>query len=226
MRPFILATTFSALVATGAMAAQTQGQQTPPTRPPAGQTPPPLPVPPTTQKPAVPPATPPVPFPADAKIGFVNIQVLVSQSKLGQEGTKRMQELQGKQQADMAAKSKAIQTLQQQIQQGTSVLTAQVLQGKQSELEKAQREAQFAQQDNQAEQDALNQQLMTNFQDKLLPVLEGVRKAHNLWVIFSVADSGAGAIEPGLDLSMEVVKALDAATAKTGPGGGSLLPPA
>jgi hypothetical protein len=73
-----------------------------------------------------------------------------------------------------------------------------------------QRAAQFAQQDWQAQTDALNKQLLNDFQEKLIPVLEALRAEMNLWAIFSVGDSGAAAVHPGLNLSAEIIKRLDA----------------
>jgi len=190
--------------------------------PPPGQTPPPVttprptPTPGQTPRPAAPPLLPPspsptpVPFPTESKIGFVDMQVIVSASKLGKAGQERMKELTDKQNADLGAKSKELQTLQQEIQSQGGVLTPAALAAKNSELDKKQRAAQFAQQDWQAQTDSLNKQLLQDFQEKLLPVLEALRSEMNLWVIFSVGDSGAAAVHPGLNLSSEIIKRLDA----------------
>lgn len=190
--------------------------------PPPGQTPPPqttprpTPTPAQTPRPTPPPllspspAPTPVPFPTESKIGFVDMQVIVTSSKLGKAGQDRMKELTDKQNADLGAKSKELQTLQQEIQTQGSVLTPAALAAKNSELDKKQRAAQFAQQDWQAQVDGLNKQLLQDFQEKLLPVLEALRSEMNLWVIFSVGDSGAAAVHPGLNLSTEIIKRLDA----------------
>jgi len=138
------------------------------------------------------------------------MQVVVTSSKLGKAGQDRMKELTDKQNADLGAKSKELQTLQQEIQTQGTVLTPAALAAKNSELDKKQRAAQFAQQDWQAQVDGLNKQLLQDFQEKLLPVLEALRGEMNLWVIFSVGDSGAAAVHPGLNLSSEVIKRLDA----------------
>jgi Skp family chaperone for outer membrane proteins len=210
MTRMTLAITIGALTLAATGLAQTPPPtQTPPPKPPATQTPPPLlPRPPAPAQ-AVPPA-PPVPFPADSKIAFISMQVIVAQSNLGKAGQKQMQALQDKKATELAAKSKAIQTLQQEISQQTNVLSASVIATKTADLEKAQREAQFSQQDFDAQITSLNEQLLANFQDKVLPILEAMRNEKGLWAIFSVQDSGAAAVHPGLDLSAEVVKRLDA----------------
>jgi Skp family chaperone for outer membrane proteins len=138
------------------------------------------------------------------------MQIIVSTSKLGKAGQDRMKVLTDQQNADLGAKSKTLQALQQEIQSQGSVLTPAALAAKNSEMDKLQRAAQFAQQDWQAQADTLNKQLLQDFQEKLLPVLEGLRAEMNLWAIFSVGDSGAAAVHPGLNLSTEVIKRLDA----------------
>jgi Skp family chaperone for outer membrane proteins len=90
-----------------------------------------------------------------------------------------------------------------------------VLQGLARDLDKAQREAQFMQQDSQAQIDQLNQQLLKNFQDQVLPVVEKMREEKSLWIVFALGDnSNIAAAHAGLDLSVEVVKRLDAAYKK------------
>src|ERR1041385_5082544 len=76
------------------------------------QTPPPhtAPVP----KPITPVA--PVPFPPDSKIGFINLQAVFAQCEYGKAGQKQMQALQDKTNADLAAKNKTIQSLNDDIQ--------------------------------------------------------------------------------------------------------------
>jgi outer membrane protein len=151
-----------------------------------------------------------VAFPADAKLGFIDLQTIVSNSKLGKAGSARMKALTDKQAADLNAKSKTIQTLQQQIQQQTGVLSPQALQDKQAELGKLQREAQFAQQDWQAQVESLNKQLLDEFEGKALPIVEQIRNEKGLLAIFTIPSPGIAVFHPGLDLSAEVVKRLDA----------------
>jgi Skp family chaperone for outer membrane proteins len=205
MKSTTLALALSALIAATPAAAQTPPPARPPQTPPAQTAPPPL-LPPQAQ-----PAKPaPVPFPADSKIAFVSLQQVVAESALGKAGQKQMQDLQNKKAAEMQDRSKKIQTLQQEIQSQSGVLSQSALAAKNTELERLQREAQFAQQDAQSEVDNLNQQLLQNFKDKVLPIIEQLRTEKNLWAIFSADDSGVAAFHPGLDLSIELTKRLDA----------------
>ena len=83
-----------------------------------------------------------MPFPADSKIAFVNMQALLSESKLGKAGLTQMKALTDKQQADLNDKNKAIQALQQKIQTQSTVVTPETRNQWNSDLEKAQRDLQ------------------------------------------------------------------------------------
>jgi outer membrane protein len=190
------------------------------TAPPAGQTAPPAS---QTQKPT-PPVTPPatpqaapaaprpaLPFPADAKIGFVQMQLVVDQSRLGKAGTDKMQKLQQQKTAEQAGLNKQIQTLANELETQKAVLSPTVLQAKATELDKLQRQAQFQQQEAQAAVQALQSDLFTDFTDKVLPIVDAIRKERGLWAVFALGDgSGVAALDPALDLSAEIVKRLDA----------------
>lgn len=204
------------VILTGAAAsAQTAGQQTPPptqTVPPPQQTPPPLLPKPQGTPTATPAATPAVavPFPADSKIAFVNMQALLSESKLGKAGLTQMKTLTDKQQADLADKNKAIQALQQKIQTQSSVVTPETRNQWSSDLEKAQRDLQYSQNEAQAQVEELNQRLLGDFQEKVLPVIEALAKERGLYAIFGVQESGVAYVHPGVDVTLELVKRLDA----------------
>jgi len=81
----------------------------------------------------------------------------------------------------------------------------------QRDIEKQERELQFAQQDAQNELGQLQQDLLEDFQVRLNPILEAIRKERGLHMIFSAADAGLAAADAGLNLSAEVIKRLDAA---------------
>jgi outer membrane protein len=204
-----IGTTFAlcSLLVTASAFAQTTTppptQTTPPPaqKPPATQTPPPLP---QAPKPVA------VPFPLEAKFAFINMQTIVSESNLGKAGTKQMQALQDKKNAELQAKQKDIQALQDKMRQQQTVVSDAVMASMQKDLTKLQQEAQFMQQQAQTEVDGLNQELLTSFQEKVLPIIDAMAKEKGLWVVWSIQDSGVAYVYPGLDLSAEVVKRLDA----------------
>ncbi|HEX5070966.1 MAG TPA: OmpH family outer membrane protein [Vicinamibacterales bacterium] len=180
--------------------------QTPPAKPPAAQTP----AKPADQKPA--PLKPPTePFPADAKVGYVDLQLVVAQSKLGQAGHDQMTALNDKLSAALTAKNKEIQALQDKIKAQQNLVADAILQGMTRDLDKLQRDTQYMGQDSQVQINQLNEQLLANFQAKVLPIVEEIRKEKGLWIIFALGDnSNIAAANAALDLSFEVIKRLDA----------------
>jgi outer membrane protein len=200
------------LVAAPAFAQGTQPPTTPPTTPPAGQQPPATPPTPAAKPPAA-----PEPFPEGAKIAFVDIQAIAGTSAEGKAAALRVQEAEKKLAADLQEKNKALQALQQKMQQGANVLSPQAFSRLEKDIEKLTRELQFAQQDAQEEATELRNQVQVEFQEKLNPVLEDVRKEKGLLIIFSIRDSGIAAANMGLDVTGDVIKKFDAAAAAKTP---------
>ena len=183
------------------------------TTPPPAQIPPPQ----TTPKPAATPTPtpkpPPEPFPAGATVAYIDLQQVVTDSKLGKQGHDAMQALNDKLSGVLAQKNKDIQALQERIKQQQTILAQSAIEQMARDLEKMQREGQFLQQDSQVQIDQLQASLMTNFQDKVLPIVEALRKEKGLLMIFALGpNSNIAAAHVGLDLSSEVVKRLDAIT--------------
>jgi outer membrane protein len=199
-----IALALSALLIAGSALAQIPPPQTTP--PPAGQ---------AAKPPAATPtptATPrPVePFPAGAMVAFVDLQHVVANSKLGKAGHDQMTALNDKLGASLATKNKEIQTLQDKIKTQQNLVNDATIQSMARDLDKATREAQFMQQDSQVQINQLNEQLLTNFQEKVLPIVEDLRKEKGLWIIFALGDnSNIAAAHAGLDLSQEIIKRLD-----------------
>jgi len=200
----------TALCAAGSAYAQATP---PPPPPPTTQAPPPAgqkPTPPPAQTPAPKPPPEPVPFPADAKMAFIDLQRVVEQSALGQAGREQMKKLSDKLGADLAGRNKEIQALQEKINSQKSVASADVINGWLKELDRLQRQAQFDQQNAQVEMEGMERQLLENFQQKVLPLIETIRKERDLWMVFALGEnSPIAAAHPGLDLTLEVIKRLD-----------------
>ena len=180
--------------------------------------------PPATQPPATPPATaapapapaprPPAPFPEGAKFAFIDIQAVASNSAEGKAATAKLDDLRKKKNAELQAKTTSLKALQDKLNAGGSVLNDQARSQLEKDIEKGRRDLEFAQTDAQQEVTDLQNQLQGDFQEKLNPVIEQLRVDKGLQLIFSIRDSGIIAVEPGLDLSSEIIKRFDAA-AKT-----------
>jgi Skp family chaperone for outer membrane proteins len=178
--------------------------------------------PPNMQKPAPPPLVSPppkpavVPFPTGAMIGYVVYQSIVQDSKLGKCGQNQMKAFQDRRTPELQAKQKEVVALQQQIAQQTGVVADAKISQMTRELDKVQREFSLAQEQYKADSDALNEELLSDFQARLMPIIESVRAEKGLWAVFAYPESNMIAKQPGLDLSVEAIQKLDIAVPSCG----------
>ena len=205
MRGFVIAAAFA--LSASPVFAQAPGQA--PARPAQPQTAP--------ARPATPPAAPPqfvpppqVPFPAGAKMGFVNLQAIAQLTADGKAAAAKVNALATKKQTEGADKAKALQANQTKLQTGGALMSDAARGQLEKEIERMQVDGQRFEQDAQAELNELQQELQQDFQKKLLPVLEAISKEKGIQVLFSAGDAGVIWIEPGIDLTMEAVKRMDA----------------
>jgi outer membrane protein len=214
MRGLVLAVSLGALLSIGPALAQTQPPQTqtPTQTPPAGQAKP-------VQQPApvVPPPTaqPPAPFPQGAKIGFVNFQRVVQESSDGKASSAKIQALNKKKQDEGAQKAQQLKANQDKLQASGSVMSDAARTQLEKEIERQQVEAQRFQQDAQAELNELQQELQADFIKKVTPILQQVATEKGLHALFNAQEAGFAWVDPGLDLTNEVIRKLDAASKPT-----------
>src|SRR5262249_35400716 len=202
-----------ALFLSGALAelyAQQPPAQQPPAKPPSQP-----PATPPAQTPAAPAPQPPAPFPQGAKIGFVDIQRVVNESSEGKASTAKVNALIQKKQNEGVEKNKQLQANQQKLQQSGGVLSDTARAQLEKEIERQQVESQRFQQDAQAEINELTQELQSEFIKKVRPVLQQVATEKGLHALFNADASGVAWADPGLDLTGDVIKKLDASTPKS-----------
>jgi outer membrane protein len=200
LKTMIVAGALSTLIAGPAMA-----QTTPPAQPPVKPA-----APPTTPAPAPAPAEPPRAYPEGAKIAYIDIQAVASNSVEGKAATGRLQELEKKKVAEIQAKTKQLEDARTKQQTSSTIMNDSARLSLEKEVDKLTREVQFLQQEAQSERQALQAELQVEFQRKLNPVLEQIGKEKNLHMLVDIQNSGAVWVDTGLDLTQEVIKRLDA----------------
>lgn len=166
-----------------------------------------------TQAAPAPAPQPPAVFPQGAKIGVVNLQQVAQLSVDGKASTAKVQALITKKQTEAAAKAKQLQDNQSKLQQSGGLMNDTARAQLEKEIEREQLDQQRFEQDAQAEVTELQTQLQGDFQGKLFPILNQMVREKGLHVLFSVADAGIVAADPGIDLTLEAIKRFDAATA-------------
>ncbi|MGE0449998.1 MAG: OmpH family outer membrane protein [Vicinamibacterales bacterium] len=182
---------------------------------PAGQTPAAGQSAPAAAAPAQAAPAPPAPFPQGAKIAFVNLQAIAQLSVEGKAAATKVNALAQKKQSEAAERAKQLQSNQQKLETGGTVMSEAARAQLQKEIDRQTLEGQRFEQDAQSELQELQADLQQDFQAHLMPILEELSKEKGLQVLFSASDSGVIWAEPGIDLTLEAVKRLDAAP-KTG----------
>jgi Skp family chaperone for outer membrane proteins len=189
---------------TPAKPAQTPAAPAKPAATPAPQTPAPAPAP--------IPVAPPAPFPAGAKIAFFNPQAVFQASADGRAAVARVNALIQKKQTENADKAKLLQGNQQKLQTSGSVMNEAARIQLEKEIEKQTKDGERFQQDAQAEINELQQEVQNDFVKKLSPIVEQLATEKGLHLVFNASESGIAWATPGLDLTGEVIKKLDALT--------------
>ena len=162
---------------------------------------------------AAPVPQPPAAFPQGAKIGLVNLQQIAALSVDGKASTAKVQALITKKQGEAASKAKQLQDNQNKLQQSGALMNDAARAQLEKDIERQTVEQQRFEQDAQAEVMELQTQLQGTFQEKLFPILNQMVVEKGLHVLFSAADAGIIAADPGIDLTLEAIKRFDAATA-------------
>ena len=185
-------------------AGQARPAQTPPAQPPAAVAPAPAP-------------QPAVPFPAGAKAAFFHPQVVFQASAEGKAALIRVQALTQKKQTENGARNKALADAQAKLQQGGSVLNDAARAQLEKDIEKQQVDLQRFQQDAQAEIQELQQEVQNDFVKKLNPVIDAIAKERGIQLLFDADQPGLAWAAPGMDLTADVIKAMDGGKPATAP---------
>jgi outer membrane protein len=204
MKALLVTVALGGVLSAGTVSAQTAGQK------PA--TPAPAPA-----QPVAPAPQPPKPFPEGAKIAYVDLQQVASESSEGKAARGKIEALQTKKTTELQDKQKALQAAQQKLATGGSVLSDSARDAAEKDVEKLNRDFQRAQQDAQEEIQGLQRDLQMDFQRKLLPLIGQVAAEKGLQMVFSYGDSGLVWADSGLNITADIIKRLDGGATAAAP---------
>ena len=156
----------------------------------------------------------PAPAPAEGqRFAVINIQRIAAESTEGKASTAKVQALNQKKISDLNDLNKRLQADQQKLSAQGTMLNEAARAELERNIDKEQKDLQRSQQDAQEEVQQLQQDLQNGFQAKLLPIIQQVVSERKITILFSSADAGIVFADPGLDLTADVIKRFDAATA-------------
>lgn len=195
--------TFGFVVSAGPGWAQTA----PPAQPPA--------VPPAAQKPAeaAPQPKAPVPFLEGAKIALVNFDYVAATSNEGKAMIAKIQEMQKKKTAELAEKSKKLEEARKKAVDQASIMNDQARAQAEREIQRLERDLQSAQQDATTDFNEFSQKIQNEFGQKIRPLLQALAQEKGLHMVLRAVPEVLAWASPGVDLSDELVKRLNAAAA-------------
>lgn len=150
------------------------------------------------------------PFPTGTKYAFVNIQRIATESAEGKASTAKVQAFNQQKVGELNEKNKALQSVQQKLESGASVMSPAAAAQLQKEIERMQVDIQRFTEDAQQDVTALQAQLQDEFQRRLSPVIDDIATEKGLHLLFSVVDSGLVWADPSLDITTEVIQKFDA----------------
>jgi Skp family chaperone for outer membrane proteins len=207
MRLFAVALALSVTLAAASdsvYAQQVPGAPAP--APPAAQQPPPA-------QPA--PAAPAVPFQEGFKYAYVNVQAVAAESAEGKAAASKIKALQDARVKELNEKNKALQTAQQKLESGGSVMSDSARAQLQAEIERQQRDIQRFTEDAQQDITSATQQAQDEFGRKLQPIIDKVAREKKVDFVFNAAESGLIWAVDGMNLTADVIKAFDAGAGST-----------
>jgi Skp family chaperone for outer membrane proteins len=170
-----------------------------------------------------------VPFQDGFKYAWINVQQVAALSADGKRATGEINDLRAKLQKGIDEKNKALQGSQQKLETSGSVISETARAQLQADIERQQRDIERTIEDAQQDVERLTQRLQQDFMVKLNPIIDRVAKEKDLHMIFNAGESGLVWAAPGMDLTADVIKALDgstASTAKPAAGAAPAAPPA
>ena len=203
----LLATTLAASIT---LAASHTYAQAPAGQAPATQKPPaPAPAPATQKPPAAAPAPPAPKFQDGFKYAYVNMAAVAAQSNDGKSAAEKLKGFQDQKSRELQDKQKTLQAAQQKLESGGSVLSEAARTQLQTDIDRQQRDLQRLSEDAQQDVQNLAQQVEEEFTRKVLPIISKVAQDKQVHFVFNAQQSGLIWAEPGMDLTGEVIAAMN-----------------
>jgi len=208
MRLFAIVLAFSITLAAGVTYAQAPAPAAPATQKPAAPVPAPA-----TQKPAAPAPK----FQEGLKYAYVNMQRVAAESSDGKAAAEKLKAFQDQKGRELQDRQKTLQAAQQKLESGGSVLSEGARAQLAADIEKQQRDLQRLSEDAQQDVQTLAQQVEEQFTRTVLPVVGKVAQDKQVHFVFNAAQSGLIWAEQGMDLTSEVIAALNTGGARPAP---------
>jgi Skp family chaperone for outer membrane proteins len=152
----------------------------------------------------------PPPFQDGFKYAYVRMQLIAERSADGKRATGEINALREKLTKELNDKNKELQTAQQTLETQGAVLSDAKRTQLQTQIERTQRDIQRMAEDADEDIARLQERLQQEFMKKLNPLLDRIAKEKQLHMIFQVPEAGLVWAVQGMDLTTDLIQALDA----------------
>jgi outer membrane protein len=150
------------------------------------------------------------PATAQIKVAVIDVQTVVTESALGQQAQKELEQLQGAKRGELEARGKELADLRKKIEEGRLSLAPEKLTEMSEEFESKGREFQRAEDDANRELQKRGEKLMGDIEVKILPIIDEIGKAEGYTLIFNKFRSGLLFADDAVDITKQVIDQLNA----------------
>lgn len=145
---------------------------------------------------------------SEVKIGVINSQEIVMKTKRGKQIQARLENLQKKKSGELKKLNESIKTLEKELL--SPALNAATREKKSLDLQTKRTTFKRNYEDAQREVQRESQKELVNLEKELIPMIEGVGKSKGYTLIFDRARSGIIFAGPSIDITAEIIAAVDA----------------
>lgn len=145
---------------------------------------------------------------SQVKIGIINAQEIIEKTKKGKQVQVKLENLQKQKQQQLEGMQKTVKQLQKELE--SPALNRDTREKKTRELEDKRIDYNRFIQDTQKEMQVRSQQELMALQKEIMPLIQQIGKAKGFTIIFDMTSSGIAYFDETIDVTDEVVKAVDA----------------
>ncbi len=155
----------------------------------------------------------PPPFQDGFKYGFIRMQLVASESSEGKNATAEINALREKLGKQLNQKNEELVASQKTLESQGGVLSDQKRVQLEAEIERSQRDIERMAEDADRDVQRLTDRLQQQFMQKLTPIIDRLAKEKKVDMIFNAQESGLVWAAQGMDLTTDVIQALDGGAA-------------
>jgi len=145
----------------------------------------------------------------ELKIGYVDIQRAVAESKAGKAANEKFTVEANRVKEDIMKQKESIEQAAQMLQKQSAMLTDDVRRSKELDMARRQRDYERMVEDQKAELQLKEAQLTGEILEQLIPIVRDYGKKHSFSIIFERAERVLLHVDASLDLTDKIIAILD-----------------